>query len=332
MKKTYIIAEAGVNHNGNLGLAFKLVDAAKKAGADCVKFQTFKASSVVTKNAKMASYQINNTGKDNDQLNMLRELEISLSDFKKIKNYCSDVKIDFLSTPFDFDSIQFLKSLNMKYWKIPSGELTNLPFIETISKINQPIILSTGMADFKEVRDTVKAIQKLHNNELIILHCTTDYPTPISDVNLQAMVSLGQQLNLPYGYSDHTMGILVPIAAVSLGAVIIEKHLTLDTNLPGPDHKASLTPEEFETMVNKIRSIEIILGDKAKKPTQSELKNRLIVRRSIVAKTKINAGDLFTINNITTKRPGNGINPMKWYKVLGKKARKSYEIDDLIEL
>ena len=332
MKKTYIIAEAGVNHNGQLDLALKLVAAAKQAGADCVKFQTFKAATLVSKKATMAQYQITNTGKVDSQFNMLKKLELSFVDFHQIKAYCDELHIDFISTPFDFESIDFLSNLGMKYWKIPSGELTNLPYLEMIAKLNQPIILSTGMADFQEVKTTVKVIQKYHNDKLIVLHCTSDYPTPFEEVNLQAMVDLGKQLNLSYGYSDHTMGILVPLAAVSLGAVIIEKHFTLDTSLPGPDHKASLSPQEFKNMVEQISAIESILGNKIKQPTLTEIKNRLIVRKSIVAKIKIHAGDIFTIDNITTKRPGNGISPMNWYDVLGKKARKSFEIDDLIEI
>jgi N,N'-diacetyllegionaminate synthase len=332
MIKTYIIAEAGVNHNGDINLAYKLIDSAKKAGADCVKFQTFNSKSLVSSRALMAEYQIRNTGENSNQLEMLKKLELSFNDFKLLNNYCKKLNIDFMSTPFDFESIELLKPLNMNYWKIPSGEITNLPYLEEISKLDKPIILSTGMATLEEVKNSFRIIRKFNSKPIILLHCTSEYPTPFNEVNLQAMLTLKSAFKTQVGYSDHTLGYLVPVTAVSMGAVVIEKHLTLDKDMEGPDHKASLEPKDFKEMVVNIRNVEIILGSYEKKPSNSEIKNIPLVRKSIVAKKTINKGDKFTLENLTTKRPAGGISPMKWYKVIGKIAKKNYDIDDFIEL
>jgi N,N'-diacetyllegionaminate synthase len=330
--KTYIIAEAGVNHNGKLDLAFKLVDAAKNAGVDCIKFQTFKTSNFVLKTAKMADYQQKNIINHTSQFEMLKELELSYSSFKKIHDYCNIVGIDFMSTAFDFDSIDFLSELNMAYWKIPSGEITNLPYLEKIAKLNKPIILSTGMSTLEEVKDAINALRKFCLKEIVLLHCTTEYPTPFSEVNLNAMLTLKDQFDVKIGYSDHTNGTVISIAAVALGASVIEKHFTLDKNMKGPDHKASLEPFELNEMVKNIRIVEDSLGDGKKIPTKSEGNNLLIARKSIVASKQIMKGEFFSPDNLTTKRPGIGINPMKWYEIIGKKALKDYKVDDLIEL
>lgn len=330
--KTYIIAEAGVNHNGNVDLAYKLVDEAKKAGVDCIKFQTFKTSSLVSKTAKMADYQKRNIGNDDSQFEMLKQLELSYLSFMNIYDYCKKIEIDFMSTAFDFDSIDFLSTLNMKYWKIPSGEITNLPYLEKIAKLDKPIILSTGMCTVADIKNAIDVIRNFSSKEIIVLHCTTEYPTPFNEVNLNAMLTVKEKFNVKVGYSDHTNGIVIPIAAVALGAVVIEKHFTLDKNMIGPDHKASLEPLELKEMVQSIRIVEQSLGNGEKKPTQSEEKNMLIARKSIVASKHINMGDIFSTNNLTTKRPGNGISPMKWYEVIGKRASRNYEIDEMIEL
>jgi N,N'-diacetyllegionaminate synthase len=280
----------------------------------------------------MAEYQIRNTGENSNQLEMLKKLELSFNDFKLLNNYCKKLNIDFMSTPFDFESIELLKPLNMNYWKIPSGEITNLPYLEEISKLDKPIILSTGMATLEEVKNSFRIIRKFNSKPIILLHCTSEYPTPFNEVNLQAMLTLKSAFKTQVGYSDHTLGYLVPVTAVSMGAVVIEKHLTLDKDMEGPDHKASLEPKDFKEMVVNIRNVEIILGSYEKKPSNSEIKNIPLVRKSIVAKKTINKGDKFTLENLTTKRPAGGISPMKWYKVIGKIAKKNYDIDDFIEL
>jgi len=330
--KTYIIAEAGVNHNGNLDIAFKLVDAAKVAGVDCIKFQTFNTSNLVLKTARMADYQKRNIGEGNSQFDMLKRLELSYKSFKKIHDYCNKVGIDFMSTPFDFDSIDFLSSLKMRYWKIPSGEITNLPYLERVGKLNKQLIISTGMSTLNDIKNAIKVIRQFSSNQIILLHCTTEYPAPYDEVNLKAMLTIKKQFNVEVGYSDHTTGIVIPVAAVALGASVIEKHFTLDKNMKGPDHKASLEPLELKEMVNNIRIIEQSLGDGEKNPTPSEEKNLLISRKSIVASKHINLGDFFSEQNLTTKRPANGISPMKWYDVIGKKALKDYEKDEIIEI
>lgn len=327
----YIIAEAGVNHNGSLEIAKKLVDSAKAAGADCIKFQTFKAENIVTKHAQKADYQQKQTGTTESQFDMLKKLELSDEEFVELHQYCQEKDIQFLSTGFDFASTDFLNSLNMPIWKIPSGEITNLPYLIKIAKYNKPVILSTGMSTIEEIGQAKKVLEENGASEIIILHCTTEYPTPIEEVNLNAMLTIGNTFNVDFGYSDHTQGIEVPIAAVALGAKVIEKHFTLDCTMEGPDHKASLEPNEFKEMVDAIRNIEKALGCTEKIPTKAELKNIKIARKSIVAATSIKKGEVFTEENLTVKRPGTGISPMRWFDVLGKLAKRDYEEDELIE-
>lgn len=330
--KVLIIAEAGVNHNGDITLARKLIDTAIEAGVDIVKFQTFKSENLVTKSAKMATYQVENTGEEDSQLAMLKKLELKESDFRDLQDYCKSRGIRFFSTGFDIESLIFLKSLNMGLWKIPSGELTNLPYLEFIGECNEPVILSTGMATMEEIEASVKVLINAGTDKknISVLHCNTDYPTRFEDVHLNAMKDMKQKLGVNIGYSDHTAGVEVSVAAVALGATIIEKHFTLDKELPGPDHKASLDPLELKTLVTQIRNIERSLGHFEKNPTEKETNNALVARKSIVAKSNIKSGEIFTIDNLTTKRPGTGISPMKWYEVLGTKAQKDYQEDDLI--
>ncbi len=327
----YIIAEAGVNHNGSFELACKMVDAVKAAGVDCIKFQTFKAENLVSQKAEKADYQKSNTG-DGSQLSMLKNLELSYEEFIKLKNYCDDVGVAFLSTPFDLDSIKFLNDLNMPFWKVPSGEVTNYPYLVALANTHKPIVMSTGMCEIDEIRDAVNVLLEHGAGNIQLLHCNTEYPTPFEDVNLKAMQTIKDTFNCEVGYSDHTAGIEVPIAAVAMGAVIIEKHFTLDKNMQGPDHKASLEPSELEKMVRSIRNIEKALGTGEKVPSASEKKNILIARKSIVAKKHIEAGEVFSDDNITVKRPGNGISPMRWEEILGKTAKFSFEEDDLIQI
>lgn len=327
----YIIAEAGVNHNGSFDLACKLVDAAKMAGVDCIKFQTFKSEKLVSHNAQKAEYQKTSTG-DGSQVNMLRKLELSYDEFISIKKYCDDKGITFLSTPFDFDSIAFLNTLEMPFWKIPSGEITNLPYLIAVARTEKPVVLSTGMCDLADIRAAIQVLKENGTKDLKLLHCNTEYPTPFEDVNLRAMQTIKDAFGFDVGYSDHTNGIEVPIAAVALGATIIEKHFTLDRNMEGPDHKASLEPNELAEMVKGIRHIEKALGTGSKTPSRSEKKNIVVARKSIVAKRPIEAGEVFSEQNITVKRPGSGLSPMKWFDVLGKKAIRSFEEDEQIEL
>lgn len=331
MDKVLIIAEAGVNHNGNLELAKKLVDAAKESGADVVKFQTAKLDSLVSKSAPMAEYQKNNIGQETSQKEMLKKLLLSYDNFVELEKYCREKKIEFMSTPFDIESVLFLNNM-IKVWKIPSGEITNLPYLIEIAKTKKPVILSTGMCEMKEIEDAVDLLYKNGTENITLLHCNTQYPTPYSDVNLKAMNSLKEKFDVKVGYSDHTEGIEVPIAAVAMGASVIEKHFTLDKNMEGPDHKASLEPDELKQMVEAIRNIESAMGDGCKKPSSSEKINIEIARKSIVAAKKIEKGELFTVDNLTTKRPGNGISPMKWYDVVGKRASRAFEEDELISL
>lgn len=331
MNKTLIIAEAGVNHNGDLNLAKKLVDVAADAGADYVKFQTFKAEHLVQKQAKRAAYQIENTQNNDTQYEMLKKLELTYENHDVLIEYCTSKNIKFLSTAFDFESIEFLKN-KLDFYKIPSGELTNLPYLEKVAKLNLPIIMSTGMANMQEVKD---ANAVLLNNDVLqknitILHCNTEYPTPMEDVNLAAMLSIEKEIGVKVGYSDHTLGVEIPIAAVALGATVIEKHFTLDRNMEGPDHRASLEPNELKAMISAIRNIELAMGDGIKKPSKSEGKNINIARKSIVATKTIKKGDIFTKDNITVKRPGTGISPMKWYEIIGNVATKDFNEDELI--
>ncbi len=335
-KHTIIIAEAGVNHNGSIEMAKQLVDKAVEAGVDYIKFQTFKASKLVTKTAKQAEYQQKNIGKEGDsQYQMLKKLELSPEEHDILIDYCHQLGIKFFSTAFDFDSIDYLHSLNLGLWKIPSGEVTNYPFLKRIAAYNEPTILSTGMCDMENVRAAVEALYKngLTKENLILLHCNTEYPTPFEDVNLKAMDALRKEFGVEVGYSDHTKGIEVPIAAVALGATVIEKHFTLDRNLEGPDHKASLEPDELKSMVSAIRNIEkAVGGDGTKHVSESEKKNIAIARKSIVAACDIKAGEVFTEQNLTVKRPGNGISPMRWEEVIGLKAKRDFREDELIEI
>ena len=330
--RVFIIAEAGVNHNGKPELAKELVDKAKEAGVDCIKFQTFKSENCVTSNAEKAAYQIQQTGAGESQLEMLRKLELSFDDFIELKNYCEMQKITFLSTPFDLESIDFLANLGMEFWKIPSGEITNLPYLIKIAKTHKPVIMSTGMSNLDEIQEAFNLLQENGSGEITLLHCTTEYPAPYEDVNLRAMLTLKEKFNTPVGYSDHTMGIEVPVAAVTLGATVIEKHFTLDRNMEGPDHKASLEPHELKAMVSAIRNVELAMGEGVKKPTPSEKKNIAVARKSIVASRNIKKGEVFTEDNLTTKRPGNGISPMRWYEVLGQRAVRDFKEDELIVL
>ena len=327
----YIIAEAGVNHNGSFELACKMADVAKASGVDCIKFQTFKAENLVSHTAKKAEYQKAATG-DTSQQDMLKKLELSYDEFTSLKKYCEKIGIDFLSTPFDFESVDFLADLGMPFWKIPSGEVTNLPYLLALAKTKIPVVMSTGMCSMEEIGDAISVLKENGVEDIKLLHCNTEYPTPYEDVNLNAMQTMRDAFGLPVGYSDHTKGIEVPVASVALGAVIIEKHFTLDRNMEGPDHKASLEPDELTAMVQSIRHIESALGSAEKKPSPSEMKNMAVARKSIVAKKHISAGEVLSEENITVKRPGNGINPMKWFDILGTKASRDFEEDELIEL
>lgn len=336
IKHTIIIAEAGVNHNGSIELAKQLVDKAVEAGVDYIKFQTFKASKLVTKAAKQAEYQQKNFGKEGDsQYQMLKKLELSPKDHEVLISYCEERGIIFFSTAFDFDSIDYLHSLGLGLWKIPSGEVTNYPFLKRIAAYNEKTILSTGMCEIEDVRAAVDALYKngLSKENLILLHCNTEYPTPFEDVNLKAMYALKNEFGVEVGYSDHTKGIEVPIAAVALGATVIEKHFTLDRNMEGPDHKASLEPDELKAMVRAIRNVEKALsGDGTKHVSNSERKNIAIARKSIVASIDIKKGELLTEDNLTVKRPGIGISPMRWNEIVGTKAIRDFSEEELIEV
>lgn len=330
--RVLIIAEAGVNHNGSFEIAKELVDVAKDAGADIVKFQTLNPKALVSKFAKKAEYQNRNTGNNDTQLEMLNNLVLSNEEFIELSNYCKLKGITFLSTPFDIESIEFLNIFNMPFWKIPSGEITNLPYLVKIANTHKEIVMSTGMSTVEEIQDAINVLNKNGAGKISLLHCNTEYPTPYEDVNLNVIKTLRDKFNVDVGYSDHTRGVEVPIAAVALGATIIEKHFTLDRNMEGPDHKASLEPNELKQMVKSIRNIEFAMGDKDKKVTKSERKNIEIARKSIVAKCNIKKGDVLTEDNITSKRPGNGISPMRWDEVIGTKAIKDFMSDELIEL
>ena len=327
-----IIAEAGVNHNGNLDLALKMVDEAKRAGADIVKFQTAIPEKVISKYADKAEYQKKTTGNEESQLEMCKRIHLKLSDYDIIKKYCEEVGIEFLSTPFDLESIDYLEKLGMRLWKIPSGEITNLPYLIKIAKTGKPVIMSTGMAELKEVEEAVNVLKENGAGEITLLHCTTEYPAPFESVNLRAMNTLREKFGTEVGYSDHTVGFEAAVAAAVLGASVVEKHFTLNLNMEGPDDKASLEPEEFEVMVNNIRLIEKALGDGVKQPAEAEKKNIAIARKSIVAAKDIKKGEIFTEDNITVKRPGSGISPMKWFEVLGTEAARDFGEDELIEL
>lgn len=329
-KKVFIIAEAGDNHNGDYDLALKLVDKAVEAGADCVKFQTFVTENVISKFAEKADYQKENTGEEESQYEMVKKLELSFEQFRMIKAYCDNKGIMFLSTPFDLDSIDFLEEIDIPFWKIPSGEITNLPYLEKIARTKKDIILSTGMSTMEEIGNALSVLKENGAGEITLLHCNTEYPTPFEDVNLRAMKTMEETFATKVGYSDHTVGIEVPVAAVAMGATVIEKHFTLDKNMEGPDHKASLEPEELKAMVASIRNIEKALGVSEKKPSPSEIKNINIARKSIVAKRAIKEGEVLTEENLYIKRPGDGISPMRWYEIIGTKAVKDFVEDELI--
>ena len=334
MDRIIIIAEAGPNHNGKLKLAYKLVDVAKRSGADFIKFQTSIPALHISKIAKKAHYQIKNTTKNETQLEMAKKISLSYMQFRKIKKYCQIKKIEFLSTPFDIKSINFLKSLNMKYFKIPSGEITNLPYLVKVAKLRKKIILSTGMSNMKEIGEALRVLitNGTLKKNITVMQCNTEYPTPFRDANLRAMLSIKKKYDVKIGYSDHTKGIEASLAAVAMGATVIEKHITLNKNLSGPDHKASITEQELRKMIEGIKRIEIALGDGIKKATPSEKKNIKIARNSIVAVRYIKRGEKFTNKNLGIKRPGNGISPMKLFKVIGKKAKKNFIQDELIKL
>lgn len=332
MEKVYIIAEAGDNHNGDFNTALKLVDVAKRAGADCVKFQTFVTEEIISKYAEMAEYQKKNTGKEESQFEMVKRLELSFDEFRKIKEYCDRVGIQFLSTPFDLKSVDFLNELGVPFFKIPSGEITNYPYLIKIAHTGKPAVMSTGMCEPDEILAAINVLEKNGSGEITLLHCNTEYPTPLKDVNLYAMRTMKKMFGKKVGYSDHTKGIEVPVAAVALGACVIEKHFTLDKNMPGPDHKASLEPDELGRMVKNIRNIEIALGDGVKRVSESERKNIAIARKSIVARRNIQEGEILTEENLAVKRPGTGINPMQWMEVLGTRAVRDFKEDELIEI
>lgn len=332
--KTLIIAEAGVNHNGDMALAKKLIAAAADSGADLVKFQTFIASNLVSKSAPKAEYQKNVTDPEESQQEMVRKLELSRENHYELIDECKRKGIGFFSTAFDLESVDLLEEFGSKLVKVPSGELTNLPYLRYLTRKGKPVLLSTGMASLGEIEAAINVIEQAGTprENITVLHCTTEYPTPMEDVNLRAMVNIGNALGVKVGYSDHTSGIEIPIAAVALGATVIEKHFTLDRNLPGPDHRASLEPDELKAMVAGIRNIERALGDGIKRPSPSELKNKPIARKSLVAATDIKAGELFSVENLATKRPGTGVSPMLWDEVIGRSAPRDFNEDELIEL
>lgn len=333
MSKVFIIAEAGVNHNGDMELAKRLIDAAHDAGADAVKFQTFKAENVVSAKAKKAAYQEVNTGNQESQLDMIKKLELGQSEFLELKQYADQVGIQFMSTAFDMESVDFLAGLNMPFYKVPSGEITNLPYLRKIASLDIPIILSTGMSDLGEIEKAVEVFENGHRNrkDIYVLHCNTEYPTPFEDVNMKAMLTIGQAFGVSIGYSDHTLGVEVPVAAVAMGAKMIEKHFTLDRTMDGPDHVASLEPSELKQMVQMIRNVVQIMGDGIKRPSPSERKNKDIARRSIHLSNDVLAGAEIKISDLIMKRPGDGISPMEVDRVVGKKVKSDLEAEHQLD-
>lgn len=326
-----IIAEAGVNHNGSLATAKQMVAAAREAGADYIKFQTFCPEKLVSGSAGKAEYQKETTGAGESQLEMLQKLALRQEDFLELEEYCQEQGIGFLSTPFDLDSIHFLDKLNMDFWKLPSGEITNLPYLLEIAGTGKPVVMSTGMCRMEEIAAAISCLKKAGTTEITLLHCNTEYPTPMRDVNLKAMKTMEDEFHLPVGYSDHTQGIEIPIGAAALGACVLEKHFTLDRTMEGPDHRASLEPGELKAMVAAVRNVEQAMGTGKKEPSESEKKNIAIARKSIVAKTAIKKGDVFSSENLTAKRPGNGISPMQWFALTGQAAGRDYAADELID-
>ena len=333
-KRTIVIAEAGVNHNGSIATAKKLVNIAEKAGADYVKFQTFITEETISKKAKKAQYQIDKTGDNETQFEMVKNLELNFDEHLDLKRYCDNLNVKYLSTGFDFSSIDFLASMDIPFFKIPSGEINNYPYLKKIASLNKPIVMSTGMSTLTEVEEAINTLIKFgsERDNISLLHCVTDYPANFYEINLKAMITMRDTFNLKVGYSDHSTGIHLPIAAVALGAEIIEKHFTIDRNMVGPDHSASLEPNELISMVNNIRDVEVALGDGIKCPSKSEINNISVVRKSIVAKIPIKKGEIFSEKNITTKRPSNGISPMRWEEIIGCVSGGNYDVDEIIEL
>lgn len=332
MKRVFVIAEAGVNHNGDIDIAKRMIEVASEAGADAVKFQTFQADALTCRNAEKADYQKDTTDSAESQQEMLRKLELTKEAHLELIGYCKQKQIMFLSTPFDFESIDLLEEIGMTIYKIPSGEITNLPYLRKIGSLRKKVIISSGMSTLEEVKEAVRVLQECGTTDISVLHCNTQYPTPMEDVNLNVMQTMRKELAVPIGYSDHTKGIEVPIAAVALGAEIIEKHFTLDKTMEGPDHKASLEPAELKQMVTAIRNIEKAMGHAEKKVTESEKNNIVIARKSIVAKQAIKKGECFTEAKLTTKRPGSGVSPMMWDDVIGRIAERDYDADEMIEI
>jgi N,N'-diacetyllegionaminate synthase len=332
MTKVFIIAEAGVNHNGSIALAKRLIEAAAEAGADAVKFQTFKTANLVSKTAPKAEYQKQATGSEESQFEMIRKLELDVAAHRELMAYCQDKNILFLSTPFDHDSIELLAELGLDIYKIPSGEITNLPYLRHIGRLQKQVVLSTGMANIGEIEAALDVLTEAGTprGRITVLHANTEYPTPMQDVNLRAMQTIAETFKIKAGYSDHTLGIEIPIAAVALGAVMIEKHFTLDKTMDGPDHQASLEPQELKAMVAAIRNIETALGSGIKKASASETKNIAVARKSLVAKRNIAKGEVFSADNIAAKRPGIGISPMRWDEIVGQSAQRDYREDELL--
>lgn len=332
IKAVTIIAEIGVNHNGDIELAKRMALKAKECGADIVKFQTAKMEELLTEYAEKASYQSKNTGNDESQMEMLKKILLSYEEFKELENFCKEHDICFLSTPFDCQSINFLNNFHMPFWKVPSGEITNYPYLVDIAKTRKKVVMSTGMSNLQEISEAIKVLKDNGTTEIVLLQCNTQYPTQYEDVNLNVMQTLREKFGVEVGYSDHTKGIEVPIAAVALGAVIIEKHFTLDCAMKGPDHKASIEPEEFSKMVKAIRNVEKALGSSEKKVTPSEEENIAVARKSIVASRDIKKGEIISDKNITAKRPGTGVSPMDWNSFIGKRANKNYKKDEMINI
>ena len=334
MKKTVVIAEAGINHNGDISLAHHLIDVAADAGADVVKFQTFRAESLATKNAPKAEYQISATTNGESQYAMLNRLELTQSAHELLFEHCKKRGIKFLSTAFDLESLDLLVGFDMPFYKIPSGEITNLPYLRKVGALGKEIVLSTGMCELSEIQDALHYLESAGTprEKVTVMHCTTDYPTSLADVNLRAMLQIQHACRVRVGYSDHTLGGITPIAAVAMGATMIEKHFTVDRSLPGPDHQASLTPTELRHMVDAIRNTEVLMGSPLKRPTTQEKQSMKIVRKSIVAKKEISEGELFSEENITSKRPGTGLSPMLWDSIIGTRAKRRFTADELIEL
>ena len=332
MSGIFIIAEAGVNHNGDLQTAQRLVDEAARAGADAVKFQTFQTEKLVRRDAKKAAYQEQTTGREESQFTMLKKLELTPDMHKRLIARCREKQILFLSTPFDIDSLHYLIECGVEIIKVPSGEVTNYPYLREVGRCGKRVIISSGMCTLAEIKEAVAVLREYGSGDITVLHCNTEYPTPYQDVNLRAMITLREELGVAAGYSDHTQGIEVPVAAAALGAAVIEKHFTLDKNMEGPDHRASLEPAQLREMVRAVRNIEAAMGDGIKQRSESEKKNIEIVHKSIVAERPIQAGEPFTEENLTTKRPGSGISPMRWKEVTGKTAVRDFAKDELIEL